>query len=144
MNSCDIDEDVTTGIMHGSIPCPGLENQDHADGSVFGATSTVQYLRQDHRNVSTVDTDGRGKSKLGPKEILKKHKGEPVKSRSLNNMNPAPAEWNSLRRCNLPQSNSRDLALGEDMPKQKENLNTGIDLKKQWIYFPLTPCVESS
>lgn len=135
MNCCDIQEDVTTGIMHGSIPYPGSESQAHANGSIFGVTSNVQSSGQNPPNVSTVSMDGQRKSKLGPKEMLKKHKGDPVKSRTLNNMNPTPAGWNLLRRCNLPISKSRDLALGENIQKQKEDLNTGIDLKKSGFVF---------
>ncbi|PKI46483.1 hypothetical protein CRG98_033126 [Punica granatum] len=129
MNSCDIHEDVTTGMMRSLILYPGVGSQDQANGSALGVTSNVQNLGQNPQNVSTIETDGGGTSKLGPKEMLKKLKAEPVKRRSLNNMNQSPAELNSLRRCNLSESKSQDLALGENMLKQKEkNLNRG-DMK---------------
>lgn len=135
MNSCDIHEDVTTGIMRGLIPCPGFESQNHANGSIFGVTSSsVQHLGQNPPNANAVSTDGQWKSKLGQKEMLRKHKVDPVKSRSLNNMSPPPAGRNSLGMGNLPESKSQDLALGESTPKQKENLHIGINLKMSILF----------
>lgn len=129
MISCDIHEDVTTGIMRGLIPYPGFEGLGHANGSTIGVTSSIQHLGKNPSDVSTVATDGRGKSKLGQKEMLKKNKGIHVKSRSLNNMSPSSAGCNSLRRCNMQKSKFQDVALGENIVKQSKNLNKGIYLK---------------
>ncbi|KAK4783682.1 hypothetical protein SAY86_008056 [Trapa natans] len=128
MNKCDIDEDVTTGIMRGVIPYSGFENLGYANGSKIGVISSVHHLGQNDANVSTIAMNGRRMSKLGQKEMLKKNKGITVKSRSLNNTSPSLAGCNSLRRS-VPENRSPDVNLGENMVRQNENLSIG-DKKK--------------
>ncbi|KAK4755654.1 hypothetical protein SAY87_009411 [Trapa incisa] len=120
MNKCDIDEDMTTGIMRGVIPCPGFENLGYGNGSKIRVISSIKRLGQNTANVSTVAVDGQGMSKLGQKEMIKKNKGITAKRKSLNNTSPSLVGCNSLMRS-MPENRSQDVAMGENMMKQKEN-----------------------
>lgn len=145
MNRCDISEEETTKALNALYQLPVSDHQNslqnQANGSAFGVTAVdFQHLGQNLQNINSNAIPNRGKKRYGSKEIpnsgssssffisnpTKNHLHEPVKSKSLNDMNQLSLESNPVKKSSS-QYLSKPCSLEKNISKQKENpVNGGM------------------
>ncbi|KAF3456193.1 hypothetical protein FNV43_RR00843 [Rhamnella rubrinervis] len=149
MNRCDISEEETTKALHALYQLPVSDHQNslqnQANGSASGVTAVdFQHLGQNLQNINSNAIPNRGKKRHGSKEIpnsgssnlffisnpTKNHLHEPVKSKSLNDMNQLSLESNPVKKSSS-QHLSKPCSLEMNISKQKENPVNGGDTRER-------------
>ncbi|KAK9161507.1 hypothetical protein Syun_007848 [Stephania yunnanensis] len=137
-NSCSVSEDETTKALNALYQLPVQDNQSNLHGQfstqvTFPGTQPIVQMPQEN-NLATIVNGG--KKKQGPKEITnaagyvgslpvlsstKKTQSQSTKSRSLNDMNQSPLDFNLTNKSALEHSSkSSDSAATKRKHKQKE------------------------
>lgn len=138
MNRCDISEDETTKALRALYQVPVSESQNNQNH-----VSSADFLRFDENGLNSTSQalSNRGKKRHGLKEISNvgisaspsrilnhttNHLHEPVKSRSLNDMNQSPLESNKMKISSSQHViKPRNSVLEKTIAKQKEKQENG-------------------
>ncbi|PON88290.1 Zinc finger, CW-type [Trema orientale] len=141
MNRCDISEEETTKKLRALYQLPVSESQNNLENHVSSAS--FQLLDQNNPNFPSGALSNQGKKRHGLKEIsnvgsgdspsrvlnpTKSHLFEPVKSRSLNDMNQSPLD-NRIKKSSS-QHMSKPGNLEKNTSKQTEKQVNGGNTKE--------------
>lgn len=146
MNRCEISEEETTKALNALYQLPVSDHQcsiqNQANGSASKVTAVgIQHPDQNFHNINSHSISNRGKKRQVSKVIpnsgssgssfwisnpTKNHLQEPVKSKSLTDMNQPPLESNTVKKSDF-QYLSKPCNLEKNISRQTEkHVNGGM------------------